>query len=72
MIGIPVYIVPDTPRWQLSADCPVTDAYRTETNAWAREFFGTTNLLKDGQVVERTRPRAFYMNPRTAAALKKI
>lgn len=28
------------PKMQLSADCPVTDDFRKEMNAWLIEFFG--------------------------------
>lgn len=72
--GIPVRVIPDTPRFQLSADCPVSEDYRADTDAWAREWCGVHNLLADGQVmqhIQNEQTAALFMNPRTAEKLKR-
>lgn len=71
LFGLEVHVSPDTPRMRLAEDCPCTPEYRAEINAWMLEFFGTTNLLADGQVLDVTWPtRRLVMNPRTLAKLQ--
>lgn len=66
LYGIPVQVIPDRPRMQLSEDCPCTPEYRVELNAWMLAFFGTTNMIADGQVLHVTYPEErFVMNQRT-------
>lgn len=72
--GIPVHVTPDTPRFQLSADCPVTDAYRADTNAWALKWCGVSNIIADGQVMQSLhegRVTDMFVNPRTFDQLKR-
>jgi hypothetical protein len=72
--GIRVFVSPDVPKMQLSKDCPVTDDYRADTNAWMIRFFGTTNLLKDGEfyrIYEGTVDDQIICNPRTYAKLQE-
>ena len=71
LFGLAVHVSPDTPRMRLAEDCPCTPEYRVELNAWMLEFFGTTNMLKDGEVYEVTWPtRHLVMNPRTLAKVQ--
>lgn len=69
--GIPIFVTPDVPRRQLSEDVPVSPEFRAEMNAWMRDFFGTTNVLEDGQVITTHYGKNFHMNPRTYAQLQK-
>ena len=56
------------PRMQLSDDCPVTPAFRSEINSWMLEFFGyeqderdepaTTRRLDDANPAPARRPRS--------------
>lgn len=66
--GFDIIVTPDLPKMQLSDDCPVTPACRTEINLWMIEFFGTTNIVPDGQIISHG--RSMYVNPRTRAMLK--
>lgn len=71
LFGLAVHVSPDTPRMRLAEDCPCTPEYRVELNAWMLEFFGTTNMLKDGEVLEVSWPsQHLLMNPRTFAKLQ--
>ena len=71
LFGLEVHVAPDLPRMRLSEDCPCTPEYRAELNAWMLEFFGTTNPLDDGQVLDVTWPtRRLVMNLRTLAKLQ--
>lgn len=69
IMGINIYVVPDQVKMQLSPDCPVTEDFRKEINAWMVEFFGFGNLIKDGDIWKS--PEALYTNPRTFFNLKK-
>lgn len=57
------------PKMQLSADCPVTEDYRADTNAWMIRFFGVRKAIPDGQVLNGK--SRFIMNSCTWNALKK-
>lgn len=57
-----------TPKMQLSKDCPVTPAFRDEINKWVVDFFGSTPLITDGQVMYGV--GLFYMNSKTFYALR--
>ena len=57
-----------SPKMQLSEDCPVTSAFREEMNKWMVDFFGSTPLIPDGQVMHGL--GFFYMNSKTFYALK--
>lgn len=69
--GIDVVVSPDQPKMQLGAAvCEVLNpAFIAEMNAWMRDFFGTTNLIPDGETVI-VGGRQMFMNPRTYARLK--
>ena len=68
--GIKVIVSPDVARMQLSEGCPVSPEFRVEMNAWMRSFFGTHNLIEDGQAYHMPNLNQIYMNPRTFAALE--
>lgn len=68
--GVALYVLPDTPRMQLSPECPVTEDFRAEMNAWMVDFFGTTNVLRDGHIYIDMGTKRHYCNPRTLAALQ--
>ena len=65
--GIKIHVTPDRPKMKLSAECPVTPDFRAEMDLWLLSFFGTTNLIPDGQAYDT--PNGMFMNPRTHAAL---
>ena len=69
LYGLKVILSPDRPKMQLSKDCPVTDDFRKEINAWMVEFFGTTNIIPDGQMIMFNELGTVGINPRTHAAL---
>lgn len=71
LMGMQLYITPDIPKMQLSADCPVSPDVRAETNAWMIKFFGVTNTLLDGQTIADGQGRIF-VNPRTYRQLQQI
>jgi hypothetical protein len=66
--GFDIIVTPDIPKMQLSEDCPVTPELRIEVNLWMIEFFGTTNIVPDGQILSSG--RSIYVNPRARAMLK--
>jgi hypothetical protein len=68
LFGMQVVISPDVPKMRLSRDCPVSPEFRLEMNDWMLSFFGTTNLVADGQVFKT--PDTLHMNPRTWEQLK--
>ena len=41
------------PRMQLSDDCPVTPAFRSEINSWMLEFFGYEQDERDEPATTR-------------------
>jgi hypothetical protein len=70
LYGFDVYVTPDTPKMQLSLECPVSPDVRVYINAWMREFFGTTNLIEDGAYIVQEAVRKIWTNPRTYERLK--
>lgn len=77
--GVTFQVVPDRPKMQLSADCPVTDDYRADTNAWMIRFFGMVNPMKDDEVIEVNFDavgigggRRLMCNPRTYAKIEPM
>ena len=68
--GLRVVVSPDRPRMTLSENCPVTPEYRIDTDAWLLGFFGTSNVLQDGQVIELRQEGVIVMNPRTYAQVQ--
>lgn len=69
--GLQVNIVKDRPRMQLSEDCPVTEEFRAETNAWMVSFFGTTCNVPDGVVYQNTTTGQLFCNERTADLIRR-
>jgi hypothetical protein len=72
LYGMKVFVAPDRPKMQLSPSvCEVlAPEFIAETNLWMLSFFGTTNLLKDGEVISDLVNHAFHMNPRTWAQVR--
>lgn len=64
--GYALVIVPDVPKMQLSKRvCEyLSPAFIAETNAWMLDFFGTTNMLPDGQAIV-VNNESLLMNRRT-------
>lgn len=69
--GLNVIVTPDTPKMKLGAGDYVTPEFRVEIDAWLLSFFGTTNLVPDGQYLVAEKLRQIYMNPRTLVSFKK-
>ncbi len=70
--GLHVVVSPDVPKMQLSEECPVSDEFRTEMNAWMLQFFGVTNHVEDGQVFHMPHINQIIVNPRTYAAFRQL
>lgn len=68
--GVQILVTPDVPKMQLAPGDYITPEYRREIDAWLIEFFGTTNLLADGQVAGSELMGKAWMNPRTYAQFK--
>lgn len=68
-MGMRIVVSPDRPKYQLPADVTVPQAFREDFDRWALEFFGTTNLVPDGQMLV-VHGRELVMSPRTVAAMK--
>ena len=68
--SIAVVLSPDHPKRTLAEDVPVSPEFRIEINQWMLGFFGTYNLLADGQTILMENDGKVFMNPRTYAALK--
>lgn len=58
-----------TPKLQLSADCPVTEEFRQETNQWMESFFGVDYLIPTGTTY--IAGDTIFMNPETLRILRK-
>lgn len=69
--NVVVRVSPDLPKFQISPECPLTDDFRKEMNAWCLSFFGTENLLKDGESYQYSvdGTTVVLVNPRTFARL---
>lgn len=68
-MGFRVVVSPDQPKYQLPKDIQVTQAFREDFDRWALGFFGTTNLVPDGQMLV-IQGRELLMSPRTLGQLK--
>lgn len=66
--GMKVFVLPDHPKMRLGPGDYVTPAFRAEIDAWLLDFFGTTNFLGDGEVIQT--PFGLHMNPHTFYKLK--
>jgi len=69
LYGLRVAICAELPKMKLAPGNYVTPAYRAEIDAWLVDFFGTTPLLPDGQVVRFG--DIISMNLRTFIKVKK-
>lgn len=65
-----VVVSPDLPKIQISNDCPLSDDFRAEMNAWCLSFFGTANIVSDTEVLV-VGVRTLMVNPRTFKRLIK-
>jgi hypothetical protein len=81
--GCRVHIVQDKPKMQLAPGDYVTPEYKKYVDQWLVEFFGTTNIIADGQMMVFNANNLAIMpgpyteqvvmiNPRTAAVLKNV
>lgn len=70
LFGMDVIVVPDLPKMRLSEDVTVPPEFRASINAWMLEFFGTTNVLVDGEVRVSGTLALIWMNPRTWASFR--
>lgn len=68
--GVELHVVPDHPKMQLSAGCPVSDDFRKEMNEWMRGFFGMVQALEDGDVRVSQQMGCMWMNPNTFQRLR--
>jgi len=71
--GLRVYVSPDRQKHKLPDEVipgvvPWPAGFKEEMDAWLLSFFGTTNTVKDGEVL--TTPGSVHMNPRTFEKLK--
>ena len=69
--GINITVSPDRPKMTLAEAVTVSPEFRAEINAWMLEFFGTTNLIPDGQTYHMPSMNMMTMNPRTYAAMRQ-
>ena len=69
--GIKIQVSPDIPKMTLAKDVMVSPEFRAEIDAWMLWFFGTTNILPDGETYYMQSINVLAMNPRTFAALKQ-
>lgn len=69
--GYNVVVTRDIPKMTLSPGDYVTLEFRKEMDAWLLQFFGSTNLLKDGESMVTELDKKIFMNPRTYHILKK-
>jgi hypothetical protein len=67
MYGLKVYVQPDQPKMQLGEPVKqyLTPAQIADHNAWLLRFFGTTNMVPDGQYLLSEQFGFVSMNPRT-------
>lgn len=69
-MGLNIRVVPDMPKMTLAKDVMVSPKFRAEIDAWMLGFFGTTNLIPDGQTYHMPSINVLTMNPRTYASFK--
>lgn len=65
--GVPIRVMPDTPKLRLSNQVTVSPQFRKEFDAWLLEMF-PSNILRDNEVIGVG--GALLMNPRTWAKVK--
>lgn len=70
-----VIVAPDRPKMTLMDEVipgvvSWPPGFKEKMDAWMLSFFGTTNLLKDGEVMKMGE-HSLYVNPRTFVTLKQ-
>lgn len=70
LYGMKIIVSPDVPKMQLAPGDYVTPEFRKEIDAWLIEFFGTWNIIPDGDVLIMETTGLINMNPRMLARLK--
>ncbi len=73
IFGLDVVISPDHPKRKLPDEVipgvvPWPPGFKEDMDAWLLGFFGTNNIVKDGEVLKMG--RAVCMSPRTLDRLK--
>lgn len=74
LFGLSVIVHEDKPKMVLGPPNPghddfVTPEFRREIDAWMLDFFGTWNMMKDGEVWYSL--DSMFVNPRTFEQIKK-
>ena len=64
LFGMRIQISPDVPKMTLSKDVPVSPEFRVEIDKWMLGFFGTTNIVPDGQALVMHHMNCVVMNER--------
>ena len=70
--GMKIIVTPDLPKMKLAPGDYITPEFRQEIDAWLLGFFGTNNLLEDGQSIFSQPTNTVFMNPRTCAKLRSV
>ena len=70
--GFRVIISNESPKQTLSTRVVVSDDFRKSTNVWLAGFFGYTELLKYGEVIQNKMTNELVMSQRTANELKRV
>lgn len=73
IFGLKVIVTQDHPKMQLSDRVKevLTPEMIADHNAWMREFFGASNLCKDGAYIIMEYGNSVLMNPRTLARIQE-
>jgi hypothetical protein len=70
--GMSIQVSPDVPKYELPEELlpgvPWPESFREYINEWSRDFIGTTNLLRDGEVLKTM--NALHVNPRTYTQMR--
>lgn len=69
--GYKVIIHKPVPKLQLSEDCPVSDDFRIEINAWLIDFFGyeKDSIIDSGDIIMLHASREMIMSQETHTKL---
>lgn len=70
--GVRICVSPDRPKMQLAPGDYVSQAYREEIDAWLLGFFGTVNLIPEGQAIMSEGGATMWVTPKTYATLKDM
>lgn len=72
--GLNLMVSPDHPKMRLPDEVipgvPWPDGFKQDFDAWLLRFFGTTNLVADGETWSIGK-HSIYVNPRTYARIKR-